>query len=185
MRHPSKHAHPLDAPAEAPAASTVRATDIEQPLTAADFEFLSGIDPQVAGDERVRSDMLALLTEGETVEAITKYAPTLLALGVNPGATRANVVQIRGLQRLRRRLDLAQGLVTRQLQATGAPSMEFVSQLHRVIEGTPEQSPLRVAFSLFLRQWQANFRSGGRPAKAGKPGAEKPAEAADKTPPTK
>jgi len=185
MRPPSKHPIPLDVPVDAPAASAARAPDVEQPLTAADFEFLSGIDPQVVGDERVRGDMLALLTEAETVAAIAKYAPVLTTVGIHAGATLANVVQIRGLQRLRRRLDLAQGLVTRQLQATGAPSMDFVSKLHRFIAGTPEPSPVRVAFSLFLSQWRDNFRSGGRPVKADKPAAEKASDTTDKTPPTK
>ena len=186
MKNPSKHPAPITAPVVAPTASAAQASELEQPLTAADFEFLSGLDPQVAGDERVRSDMLALLTEAETVEALTKYAPMLSAFGLNPGATLTNVAQINRLQRLRRRLELAQSVATRQLQATGAPSMEFVSQLHRFLAGTPEQSPVRVAFSLFLAQWQANFRAGGRPAKADKAAAEKPAEpAADKTPPTK
>ena len=186
MKNPSKHPIPMQVAVDTPTVSTAQTPAPEQPLTAADFAFLSGLDPQVAGDDRVRSDMIALLTEDETVEALSKYAPMLAAFGLNPGATLTNVAQISRLQRLRRRLELAQSVATRQLQATGAPSMEFVSQLHRFLAGTPEQSPVRVAFSLFLAQWQANFRAGGRPAKADKAAAEKPAEpAADKTPPTK
>lgn len=180
MKNPSKHPIPMQVAVDTPTVSTAQTPAPEQPLTAADFAFLSGLDPQVAGDDRVRSDMIALLTEAETVEALSKYAPMLAAFGVNAGTTLDQVDQIRRLQRLRRRLELAQGVATRHLQATGAPSMEFVSQLHRFLAGTPEQSPVRVAFSLFLAQWQQNFRNGGRPAKA-----EKSPDAEAKTPPTK
>lgn len=185
MRSPSKNPISIDAPAAAPAAPAASPTDREAPLTAADFEFLSTLDPRVAGDEHVRSDMLQLLTESETVDAITKHAPLLTALGLDPAPALAATVRIRQLQRTRRRLDLAQALVTRHLQSTGAPSMEIVSKLHRLLEGTPEHSALRVAFSLFLEQWQGTFRGGGRPAKSQEARAEKSDEAAAKTPPTK
>ena len=181
MKHPSKHP---TAPADAPLAATGVVAAGEAPLTAADFAFLANLDPKVAGDERVRSDMLALLTEPETSEAVAKYAPVLTAFGLDAAPALAAVDRIRQLQRVRRRLDLAQALVTRHLQATGTPAQELVSQLHRVLEGTPEHSPMRVAFSLFLERWQSTFRGGGRPAKAAEARAEKSDDAA-KTPPTK
>jgi hypothetical protein len=185
MPMPSKNPLPLE---PAPAASrelTPSPHELEQPLTEADCQFVLTLDPRVQGDERVRSDMLQLLTEPETVAALNKYGPVLTTLGIDPAPAVATTAHIRKLQRARRRLELTQSLVTRHLQASGAPAMEIVSKLHRVIEGTPENSPMRVAFSLFLEQWQSTFR-GGRPAKSTEARAEKSDEAAaTKTPPTK
>jgi hypothetical protein len=173
------------------AASAHAAADVviarEPLLCASDLALLSSLDPEVAGDEHVRSDMLALLTEDETLEALARYAPVFTSLGVHAGPSIATVQRLRQLQRLRRRLDLAQGLVTRHLQATGAPSKDFVSDLHRLLAATPEQSPLRVAFSLFLEQWKSTFR-GGRPTKGDDKSADKSPksdDASNKNTPTK
>lgn len=109
----------------APATQAQPSKGIPQPqaaLSTADFEFLRSLDAQTAGDDRVRSDMIALLTDDETIEALAQYAPVLASLGLAAAPSTETLQYLERLQRLRRRLELAQAVVTRHIQSKGAPS---------------------------------------------------------------
>ena len=166
MARPSKHPMSEEATIVSTAWPSKTITADAHPMSQQDFDALAKLDTQVTGDERVRSDMIALLTDDETVDALAVHAPTLAAIGLHAVPSTATMQKLKRLQRLRRRLELSQALVTRHMQTTGAPLQDFVSELHRIVEATPEHSPLRVAFSLFLDRWQNTFRGPGRPAKA-------------------
>lgn len=174
MARPSKHPMPEEN-VQVTTAQGPKATASEShPMSLQDYEFLAKLDPQVTGDDRVRSDMIALLTDDETIEALATWAATLAVLGLHAAPSTATTQKLKRLQRLRRRIELSQALVTRHMQATGAPLQDFVSELHRIVDATPEHSPLRVGFSLFLERWQNTFRGPGRPAKAATPAPPTP-----------
>jgi hypothetical protein len=175
MSKPSKTPEPF---VSAPFAMTTGPTPAAEPvLTVADCEVVAALDPAVTVDAHARGDMLDLLTDEETLDALAKYASVFNAVGIPVTPVTASLPQIQKLQRVRRHLELALDVVNRNLHATGAPAAETVSSLRRFITSTPERSPLRIAFSLFNARWEETFRAQGRPTKtAEKSTPEKPAE---------
>ncbi len=133
----------------------------ESPLTAEDYTFIASLPEQHSGD-RVRSDMALLLTDQDTRDSLGRYTDFFAFAGVNVQPATSALPRLIQLLRVQQHLTLTQELVQRHITATGEPLVNIVSDVHRMINATPEGSAMRDAFATLEARWRETFR-GGRP----------------------
>jgi hypothetical protein len=124
-----------------------------------DLTLMLSLDPHVADSDTARKDVLALVTPAETRAALVAYEGYLKVAGVNVRPIIDSSARIDELLRLQRRTEIMLSVITRHLRAAGSPNVETISALHKAIAGSAENSPLRVAFSLFEENWKQTFKS--------------------------
>ncbi len=133
----------------------------EAVLSPEDYTFLASLPEQRAGDRR-RSDMALLLADEDTRQALVHYADFFAFAGVDVAPAVEAIPRLVALQRLVRRLELAQELVRRHLNAEGERVSTVASDVHRLLVATPEGSSVRTAFAAFDDRWRETFRGGNR-----------------------
>ena len=136
-----------------------------QLLTAHEVSSLNALDPQMRGGEGARYDIAETLMDDETLSSLKHYRSFFEMGGVSVGATVDALPEVIALARLERRLDHAREAVHRNLLARVAPLADTASEVHRLLVGTPEHSPMRAAFEVFEGRWRDTFR-GGRATKS-------------------
>lgn len=135
----------------------------ESPLTPEDYAFITSLPEQHTGD-RVRSDMALLITDDDTQASLGRYADFFAFAGVNVEPAVVALPRLVQLLRVQQHLSRVQDLVQRHITATGEPLVNIVSDVHRMVNATPEGSALRDAFATLESRWKETFRGGGRPA---------------------
>ncbi len=135
----------------------------EAVLTREDYVFLASLPEQRAIGSQVRADMADLLTDEETLSALERYKDFFAFGGVDAGPAIAALPRAIKLKRVRRQLLLMLDLVQRHTMATAEPIVGVVSDVRRMVVGTPEGSAVRDAFAVFDERWRETFR-GGRAA---------------------
>ncbi len=135
----------------------------ESPLTPEDYAFITSLPEQHTGD-RVRSDMALLITDDDTQASLGRYADFFAFAGVNVEPAVVALPRLVQLLRVQQHLSRVQDLVQRHITATGEPLVNIVSDVHRMVNATPDGSALRDAFATLESRWKETFRGGGRPA---------------------
>ncbi len=134
----------------------------EAVISPEDYTFLVSLPEQRTGDRR-RADMALLLADEDTRQALVHYADFFAFAGVDVTPAVEAIPKLVALQRLARRLELAQELVRRHINAEGEGAAAVASDVHRLLAGTPDGSSVRTAFATFDDRWRETFRGGGRP----------------------
>jgi hypothetical protein len=181
MDKPSKYPSAMDTAATARV--TNAATPIESLLTRDDVALLQRLDPTVAGNTHARRDLIALLSEPETLAALVKYQSYFEAGGVSVQPTIEAAPQVRELVALRDRLERSVAVVNQHIAHVGTPSVSTIYKLHKAIVGTVNNSPVRLAFASFEARWNKLYERKRRASDAKKSDATKPSADAPKPKP--
>ncbi len=120
-------------------AQVVFAAVHEPTLTATEVTFLNSLTERVAVDERTRFDMAQMLGDDETLAALHTYRALFDTAGIDVDPALHTLPHALRLERLERRLALAQSLVHRHLVATMSPLASRSSDLHRLVVGPPRR----------------------------------------------
>ena len=167
MDKPSKHPK-----AVLPAATTSHAGEAgsdgadEALMTYDDLALLLSLDPRVSGDTATRRDLIALLSDEKTAAALRRYESFFKAGGVDVRPAIEAAPEIHKLVALRDHLERSVSVVNKQLAKVGAPTIDTVYKIHRAVNGTVANSPVRLAFTEFEAQWRKIYERKNAPSAA-------------------
>lgn len=143
------------------------ATEAHDPnLTHEEFTLLNSLEHVSGTVDRAMFAQAETVLDEKTVASLHKYAHTFEVMGVPVGDAVANIDDAEKLMELKKRLDLANAVVQRQLAVKLAPIAAAASSVHAVLASLPEGSPMLDAFNAHMEAWQKLYGKGGRPAKA-------------------
>jgi hypothetical protein len=153
-------------PKPAAAATEVARTEInsvssrkqEPVFSREDIALMLSLDPHIAGSDAARKDMLALISPAETRAALIAYEGYFKTAGIDVRPTIDSSTHVNELLRLRRRTEIMLSVIKRHIQTVGSPNVETISALHKTIAGSADNSPIRMAFSLFEENWKQTFK---------------------------
>jgi hypothetical protein len=150
----------------------------DEPLmTHEDLALLLSLDPMTTGDPSARRDLIALLSDAKTAAALRRYESFFKAGGVDVRPALEAAPEVHRLVALRDHLERSVSVVNKHLAKVGAPAVDTVYKIHRAVNGTVENSPVRLAFSDFEAKWRKIYERKAAPSAA----ATKDAKAEPKT----
>jgi hypothetical protein len=180
MDKPSKYPKAADVVVTTSRAAETDSDFLNEPLmTHEDLVLLLSLDPMVAGDATARRDLIALLSDEKTATALRKYESFFKSGGVDVRPAIEAAPEVHRLVALRDHLERSVSVVNKHLAKVGTPAVDTVYKIRRAVNGTVENSPVRLAFADFEAKWRKIYERKAAPSAA----ATKDTKAEPKTEP--